>query len=492
MSDAVLERAFDHVCSSWFPVQVQVLDKIRARLDSGVYSTNRRALTIDLKEDFSLFMFCLKQLQLLTAEDADSRPPMQGEAESVDPVSIIEKADFGLLKKILHTPASEISKHSMQQSTKLQTLRVGESMISASTAEVLAAHAKIDPDLGFSCGLLRQLGLTLIAWNYPRLYAKAVETLSAKETLDSALHRALGFSPSLLGQMIAQRWGLSDDIVSVVATSLRTPPVREKNAQEDNNEKAAGSILAKICEVGEALARANNPDIYPTAQSDWERAEKLIKEQIGPDGVQKIFERAKENCRQYLKQHPDLLSVTEATAIKERVQFTAYSKPLLEKNTYIKSCSPETAARLSALYLKLRPNQVIEPTIRELVFDVIPGAGFPSGCVLMLDPHRKVLSPVLKFGAVPAERLKSVGLKSVASQFDIIASAFSCKSPLTEQFTDAAGKKKMVVAAALGLATPIGVLYLESTEESLPLAGKDPVQTFRALRQALNDCLNLR
>src|SRR5262249_37415849 len=152
---------------------------------------------------------------------------------------------------------------------ELQALRFRESLLSASAAEILASKNAIDPEDGFSCGLLRQLGLTLIAWNYPRVYNRAMECITPNEGLDFQLQKVLGFSPSLLGLTFAQRWNLSDEILVALGDRKKRFSV-SASERSDSGAQHVGEMLSKICEVSEALARANDPEHYPTALRDWE------------------------------------------------------------------------------------------------------------------------------------------------------------------------------------------------------------------------------
>ncbi len=493
MSSTIIERAYDHVVTNWFPVQSEVLERIQSRLAAGEYDAHRKELTKDLKEDFSLFMFCLKELTgLLETNKLHGVPQPQNST----PIDMIESSDIEVLKSILAAPPSVISTHSMADINELQTLRFRDSMLSASVAELLAEKTDIDPDLGFSCGLLRQLGLTLISWNYPRVYARALENLPANCTLDTALQKVLGFSPSLLGITCARRWNLLPEIMVALGDKERpVAPAFGAPVFGDYKTSAAeadiANKLAKICEVGEALARANDPEHYPTALADWKIAEEAIIEHLGPDGISAVFDRAKHNCKSYAKQSPELVAFTQTTPVAEKIANSQYAKVLTERNVHLKTCPKELRDKIVELYHHLSADKISQENLRVFVHEVIPYAGFNAGCIFMLDPAKRVLAPVMKLGALPKERLRSVGLSSVLAQFDIVASAYSCKSPLREQSAPQGGKRKTGVAGVVGNNTPVGVLYLETETEERSGEEVDPMPSFRALRQALNDCLNL-
>jgi hypothetical protein len=503
MTNAVVEenveRAFRHVSNGWLPPQREVLEKVRTQLESGAYEGNREQLTNDLKEDFALYMYCLRELSNESENNTASSSRFLGIRERVTkkqtPAEIFRNAELESVKQILRRPDSEISVHSMSDMSDLQALRFKESLISATAAGVLAEKNEIDPETGFSCGLLRQLGLTLIAWNYPRVYSRAVECITPNENLDYQLQKVLGFSPALLGISFARRWNLSDDIL--LALGDRQKRGGTSGAFDASGTKPSGSaqhvgeLLSKICEVSEALARANDPEHYPTALRDWEEAEEAIAAQLGPNGMQLIFQKAEQHCHYYLKNAPELQGFTETTALKERIVDSRFATAKLEKNIHLKSCPPELKEKITKLYFQLKPNKILKKNIRTLVFEILPAAGFKRGCIFMLEPTSRMLTPSIKFGELQPDRCRPIKLSSALSHFDLVSSAFSLKSPLREEGVNSDGRRTTMIACSIGQTAPMGVLYLETSEDFVNDIGPDPMPVFRALRQTLSDCLNL-
>lgn len=485
-----LERAFRHVSSGWLPVQQTVLTKIRGQLAEGAYSKNKFLLAEDLKEDFALYMYCLRELSAaVKSEHPEGRRGALQQTQKFSPREIFENADLAAFEEILKRPDTEISSHSLSEMSELQALRFRESMLSATAAEILAGKNQINPEDGFSCGLLRQLGLTLIAWNYPRVYSRAMESITSSENLDFQLQKVLGFSPSLLGLTFAQRWNLSDDILVALGEKKRKAPTTSN--PDEQGLKQVGDMLSKICEVSEALARANDPEHYPTALHDWEEAQEAIASQLGPNGMQTILEKAKEHCKEYSRLIPDLKELTESSGIKERIVDSRFAVNKLDKNIHLKSCPAAVKEKITKLYYQMKPNKILKKNIQTLVFEVVPSAGFKRGCIYMLEPASRVLAPSIKIGDLPADRARPIKLSSALSHFDLVSSAFSLKSPLREEGSTAAGQRVTMIACSLGQAAPMGVFYLETSDDFVSEIGPDPMPVFRALRQALSDCLNL-
>ena len=178
--------------------------------------------------------------------------------------------------------------HQLSEATPLQAQRVQHAMISASTAETLAECEELPADLGFTSGVVRQLGLTLIAFNYPHVYARAVAKLADGVDLEQTLSKVLGFSPTMLGISLGRKWGLAPELQLAMGDTQRWT---ESDVVDD-----VAARLVKVCQVGEALARANDPEHYPSALSDWTTAENEITAYLGPGGMQKVRARIEHNC----------------------------------------------------------------------------------------------------------------------------------------------------------------------------------------------------
>lgn len=485
----VIERAYRHVATGWLPPQPAVLEKITNKLKRGEYSSNRRELAEDLKSDVSLYLYCVRELAtLVQIEEQRTSGRKDVAAAKHTPPQLIERATDDQLKEIFQKSEKEISLHTLDEMSRQQVLRFREALVTASAAELLAEKSDLDPEIGFSCGMIRQLGLTLIAWNYPRVFSRAVEGLKPHENLDAVLHRALGFSPSLLGLMFARQWNLSDEILIGLGDRQLAAKLRNSASKPGRD---AGGMLMKICEVGEALARANNPEQYPSALHDWEMAQEAIAEHLGPKGVELILAKAEQHSADYAKTIPDIPPLVAGDALKDRIIDSRFATTRLEKNPYLRGCPQHLRELITRLYHQLKPNKILKKNLRSFVFEVLPAAGFGQGCIYMYDPAARVLMPSIVIGDVGPERSQPVKLAGSVGHFDLVSSAFSLKTPLREEGVTSEGQAVTMIAAAIGGVTPIGVLYLESIEGFAPDLTDDPMPVFRALRHTLCDCLNL-
>jgi hypothetical protein len=479
--ETALERAINYVTTGWLPPNKDRLKLIQDRLASGAYDNDRAALVEDLKGDIALYTICLRELATLSSKKGQL------------PHQILHDADLDSLRLLLSRKASDLSTHSCDDMSESQIARLKECIIAATTADTLAPHYSASSDDGYTCSVLRQLGLTLISWNYPRVYAKAVENSIQPDDLDTLLHKSLGFSPHTLGVAIAQRWGLSDKIISSIQSGKPSSAARRSRtafgAVTDPSKEDTSAIFSKICEVGEALARANNPQLYPCALDDWESASKEIAAKLGDDGVKLILVRSTEFIRSY---RPDIQPVNEdgELAVRDQIINSRHAAQKIDQNTMLKLCPEDVRATLTRFYHKLKPGPVSKDLLRELIANVLPKCGFIGGCVYTVDPATNSLVPSIKFGKVNRDTTKAIRSSLTGAGSDLVTSAFTLKAPLKEDRVLPSGDQITMLAGALGNNQRVGVLYLEVGAVT-NRTNFDPTVIFKAARHTLADCLNL-
>ncbi|MFM1848493.1 MAG: hypothetical protein RL417_1967 [Pseudomonadota bacterium] len=457
-----LERAREHVSRMWFPANPEILERIRSGLGSGAYELDIDFLLDEIRDDFALFTYCLKGLTRLLAQEKVEAPL------DLSPVEVLRWAGLPRLKIILADSHDTLTFHNLRELSDFQAARLHEAIVSASTAEVLAEHSQLNAGTGYSAALLRQLGLTLIAWNYPALYRRS---LAAQDPLglDEVLARALGFSPALLGAAVMRDWPLQSDIQAAVFESSRS------------GRPNSPGRLEHICRIGEMLARANDPERHPTASTDWEQAQREIKSTLGADGLHLIQIRARAHGKHY--SGLDIAALEDISAIDPARRVHGHSgSTLLRNNRHIRNCPPLLARKLRDLYGDIVPGRIDRANINTLVREIIPSAGFSAGTIFILDPVEPRLIPRLKFGEPGERALTSI---PVSGATDIIMTAFQCRAPVQ----DSSMNGLAVVAGSLGGEHRAGVLYLEFP----PILASGPriLTAFKAIRRALDDCLGL-
>ena len=483
-----LMQAVHETTAGWLPLHESVLSRIEQRFEDGTYEASRVRLKQDLKLDVSLYTFCLRELvNLENRISHELEPIIDPHAHGhFAPSELFRTASLVELREIIHRARNEVTKYSFAAMTDFQAIQLHQSMLSAVTSETLATRTALDPEVGFTCGLLRQFGKVLIAWNYPDQYERALKDLRDKTTLDAALQKSLGFSPQALALTFARRWNLPEQIISALSDQV------QKDTQGPFARASSNAIeLRKICSIAEAFAQASYPDYFPNARARWNEAHAEILKHFGPQGMQSILQMAKQHFECYQGFEHKLPDTVSPQNIRNRITEVVFQDQLLRKNKSVDDLPQEVRDRITKTYKQLQPNAVLKNVIRELVKDTIPLAGFPSGCIFMYCPEKQLLSPALGIGATSYKQLPSVPVNSRVGQHNIIASAYSLKAPLRAPRTIASGASITTIAASLGGVNPIGVLYLETHSAFDMQPHPDVMTAFRALRQCLMDCLNL-
>ena len=138
-------------------------------------------------------------------------------------VSIIKEAvailGFKALKSMVYTI---ISKVALDRPVSGYSLDEGDLWYNSLTCAVYARHIAqrerfVDPELAFTAGLLRDIGKIVLGQhvgaNYPEIEQLAV---SQQLNFHEAEEQVLGFSHSMVGQRVAEKWKLPDTIVKVI------------------------------------------------------------------------------------------------------------------------------------------------------------------------------------------------------------------------------------------------------------------------------------
>lgn len=480
-SDRRLQRAVQHVNMHWFPVNESVLESVRKGLSEGAYELDPSFLFRELKEDFALLSFCVKELQLVAQRE---RIP---DSISNDPFRLVQWAGPARIRDILCT-GKAISTHSLSSNEEYQDARLRETAVSASTTEILSEANDLDGEHGFTHCVVRQVGLNLIAWNYPTVYARALKGLTPRTTIDSELTKALGFSPSLLATVVMR-------------------PKQPDLARIPADLKDTWGTLDELCRVGEALARANDPETYPSAEQDWSTARTSIEKHLGSRGVELIHERIVENTARYRVACPEAFS--PAHSFNPVVALSRHKDGALSQNNpFLKQCPESLRTDLKEIYRSLSRQGVTRETIAQLLKEILPKHGFSGALVYLIDPTRGVLFPQVKIGTVnlrasaPIEWKRPAAMDPLLGEAlttknhlptDMVAAAFECDMPLVEQgpLTEN-GQSFVSIAGVVGKERRVGVMYVELAANNVDSGPAGTLTIYKALRQTLADALKVQ
>jgi hypothetical protein len=481
VSSRRLEKACQYVSDLWFPVNSELLAKLKMGVKGGVYDLNPEELVTGITSDFSLYMYCLRELLNLLKQEGAKIPPLS------NPVEVLRQAGIEKLKSILSVEEHQISKHNFESIDEFQSLRLGESLISASAVSVMSESSKKDQETGYSAALLRQLGLTLIAWNYPSIYKDALSNITEFASLDLLITEKLGFSPTLLAIRLLVSWGVP---IAYCEAVFMMDDQEETNEEESINNILSGS-LAKICQVGEALARANNPKVYPTAEKDWEMAKSEIESRLGKDGIQLIQDALNDNIENYLTFMPELFN--GGLVLDPELHNAEKQRSVVgSRNPYVILCKESLKNQLTHLYLNMPEGVISENSLADLIRNIIPTSDFTGGYIYSIDPGISMLVPQTKFGTVLLKEAKMVDYSLVTSNGDSVSVAFRSNDPVVEYGLTRSKEYLTGITGILGYSSRVGVLYLEIPQALYGDGERTYLHAFKAISQTINDCLNLK
>ena len=457
-----IERALQHVVRPWFPINQDVLTSIRANLDNGTYEANPAQLLNDLKGDFALFTFVVKELGI------------QGMQEKIDPkilnnpVELIRWGGAARIKEAIAPDKKLPSTHSLHWSEPFQVARLRETAVIASTAAVLSEKKDLDPEVGFSRGVIREIGLNLIAWNYPTLYSKVLNNLKPDTTLDEELSKELGFTPSLLAMRVLRP---------------ENPDMPEGEVQE---EPAGWAAYDELCDVGEALARAENPETYPSAQNDWQKANQYLTENADTDALDLIKERAIQQSKRYQEALPEVFNNLENFNPKRNIDVHQRMSAVIADQDF-RLCPPHIQEALRTLYNDIDGYSVNKSAIQTLLKSIIPQAGFTGGCVFVIDPSTASLKPRTIIGQVNLRQIQNISL----DPGDMAVAALGQTEPLFD-FKEQGPQQIEGIYSSLGEQRKVGVLYLETPKTFNEEPAGRTIGTYNILKKALCDVLHLK
>jgi len=414
---------------------------------------------------------------LITPEDFDKHP-----------VKVIKHFDSARLAALLETNEEKISTHRLDQTTDIQARSTRSALISTGACYAIANRTEFDPDVVVTFAMLRQLGFMLVGWNYPRTYQKALATLaSTGGDLEKLLTSYLGFSPLHLGLSLTVNWSTNPGLYLGCGVGV---PEGLSIQSLGAAELASTKEITRVCEIGEALARVNDPEHFPAGKREWERVISDITDYVGDGGLSLIQSAIAANCESYRKVSPKLFELDFTKPRAPQTGVTGGGAKLLATNLSVKKCPEKVQEHFLAVYQEISEGQISIEGLNVLVKDLIPLCGFVRGCVYLADSGGQVLVPRLKIGESDISRYKALKSSSTKQSHPVLES-LSSQIPIKQENVFMYGELVSHVTGTFGNREKVGVLYLEIGGELLQQESQVALMYFKAIKHALNDCLNL-
>lgn len=476
--------SLEYLSKGWFPVNTALLKEVQTNLREGKYNENKDALVRDIKSDFSLFAHCLRATGTVAKkEDLEKNP-----------VDVIKEMEIESFRKLIELSPDQISPHVFDQKMKAQIARVKHFLITSSAAEAICERKNIDPNMAYSCAVARQLGMTLVAYNYPRIYSQAVASLKGEnDDLERALKRTLGYSPTQIGIKIVLGWNQNTSLrIGLGDTTLPTEdddPLMSYKMNDEDHKK--GEELKNICEIGEALARLNDAEHYPGSAKKWDAVSGKIKDYLGPDGLEIINERVRCYQSDYVAISPDVFKTEISPERNVKTSNTQHYQKLLAENTFIKSCHGNLKEEFEKVYKAISAGQVSTEGVNILISNVVPLAGFIKGCIYLADLKKMKLVPTLRIGKSALSEYKALNCADTGSITHPVVDALSAQIPIRQEHVVIGNEIVSHVSGAFGNTERSGVLFLLMSRDLVQADRAVSILHFKAIRACLNHCLNL-
>ncbi len=475
----------DYVTKSWMPVSEEVLKNIKQKCKLNLYGTSPVELLHDLKQDIGLFSWFLSTLPISTSSSLTGELTTQL-FEGLSPeqyTEVFEKTEFTRFP------------HSVQGSPKAQSSCLKHAIISSATAEVLAGSADVEPELVHLCSVIRQAGLNLIAWNYPRIYARTLARMAdPTNDLGKELSKVLGFSPLALATKLCASWEPTEQLKSlIIQTGTERPKgIYAVKPKEFPIERRQSENLQKCLDLGDAMAKLADPEHFPNHAKEWHKTVGELQDILGSDALYLVQERLGKCSALYSKDNFNFPIDLEP---KKNLTFSSQYRVadvLLSCNDWIPKCQPDIQKKFRAVYSAIDRRTVSTKAIELLITDLIPKLGFHRGCIYRLDDSATLLKPILRVGK---ESLSDYAPLSCAQAKDLkhpAVMAVSYTRPIIQEDIIVHGLPITVIAGMFGDEKRKAVLYLEMNKLIRNISSRgDALIHYKAIQKTLADCMNL-
>ena len=467
-----------YLAEGWFPINRNLLEEIQKKIKAGGYGSVE-TLVQDIAKDFSLFVHVLRNSAgLLSSEVRGSEP---------NPFRLLHAVGLESLQSILPASPESVSPHLSAEMSRDQGLCLKSALISSGTAELLGEKVGTDPGMALSASLLRHTGLSLVAWNYPRIYLKALAGTSTivGGSLDWQLTKVLGYSPRNMGIRLALPGQFNPGLLAIVG---------ERHEDADDTGLALPEdvrLAAKFCAIGETFAKVSDPEHFPISQKEWGDVVSHMHYFLGENAVAKVLDRVNAHLSEYSEVTPKNFDVTLSPEKNVKLSSLYHGKRLLSSNAHVAKCNELLRTKFQAVYSAMTPGEVSIRALEILLMEVIPWAGFARGCLYLLDRDSAFLVPRLKIGDAKLSRYKPVRCETEVITDHPIANALLSSIPIKQKDILLHGERISHISGAVGRGDRGGVLYLELAESAIDSLDNEQMVFFRAIQQAVNDCLGI-
>lgn len=438
VADAIrrLSAALKQACSGWIPVQDLVIETLEEGLSSGSYDENNDELIDDLKTDPAVYASVLRQLgsqhRGSGVQIIDTQYALEiSHSHSFDPASTLGSLSHQELGNLLGRTRQLGASHSLLAMEEFQAAMIEEVTVATISAETLAFALGQDPELAYSTALLRSLGTSLAAWNFPKEFSTAFYKLPADISLSERLTKTLGFAPEMLGNSLVLDWGLTKDIANALNTNSRNKDSIGWSLTEDSD---ANNQLVQICEISECLAKVVHVEQQAGALDTWPAVQRAFDELLGPYGLQMVLEQAREKLL-LSSPHPISLPLPPILeAMAKKLQLIEKRFSALKQNTYLDQMPADPRKRIQQFYRSYDSANAGPQNIFGLFDQLLPQLGFARATLYEKSTNADSMEPIYTFGTSDIAR-QHIPLSRTFGYGKNVVTAYRLKSLVSEPRT---------------------------------------------------------
>ena len=268
-----------YVTQSWMPVSEIVLAQIKEKSERGLYNSSPGSFLSDLRQDIGLFAWFLRKLPDL----------LYAPSSAIIPTQIIDGVDWNKCMELFQSISIDNFPRKLKGALKVQSSSLKHAVISTTTAEAVASCTEVNPELAHLCAAIRQTGVSLVAWNYPKIFSRAVGNFSeAGGSLDDQLHKFIGYYPSSLAATICLDWDQANKVKTLVSSDFGQRDHSELDSEQMQEEVQMKLRLDNCLELGDAMAYLSDPEHFPKYARNWQSTVDKLKKNMGPDAVEMV------------------------------------------------------------------------------------------------------------------------------------------------------------------------------------------------------------
>ena len=456
----------EELLNSWLPVSSVTLKAAREFARTG----NLEALSQLLLSDCFLYGQLVKRLFELKG----------GQHFELNLEKFLGKIPPDLLAQLFEKPATS-NDLSINPETEAQEVRLQQSLVACAAALKLGEGALSKGSDCFAAMFFRQLGHNLMAWNFPRLYQRALEQAAeGRDELDSNLFHLIGYTPLSVVLELFGRWGINDRIaleIGLIGGNTSEP-----------------ATLAGSCALAESFAKLQSLRWYPEAPKEWPDLQNKLKRQLGPSGYETLRATVDQSLSTSLllsKQSSlalDPLLTQEEVERQVQEELSKQSLRLQRQNKFIELCSPTVSNSLTKAYRRLAQGDGATEALEIILTESVSLAGFSKGCLYLGDGTQSNMVPTLLIGDGQMDRYQAINCQGAAGAENPIMMALFSNAPIRHAGTLIKGERVSHITGSLKSGDNQAVLFLEMNPD-LVSDSDQAVLHFRAISGCLSACL---